>query len=164
MKKLILYLFPLVALISIFMIYKSVNLNPTEIVNSDRKPLHFKDNEIQCPQCFMYLVGEKFTAQAITSDNKTHFFDDVGCMVLWLEDNHKEDKNITRWVFSLDTKMWVKAEEAFYSIDDKTPMEYGFGAYEKSIANAINYEQMKLKMLRGENMSNPKIRQQILGK
>jgi nitrous oxide reductase accessory protein NosL len=66
-------------------------------------------------------------------------------------------------VYASDTKKWINAQKAFYSINDKTPMNYGFGAYEKAIENSINYSEMKLKMLRGENMTNPKIRKKILG-
>ncbi|WP_024953823.1 hypothetical protein [Sulfurospirillum arcachonense] len=164
MKKIILYIFPLVAIFVLFGVYTSLNQNPTEVVNTKKEPLSFKDNKIVCPQCNMFLVGKKYTAQAITSDRKTHFFDDVGCMILWLEENAKDDKEVVEWVYSLDTKKWVNAVDAFYSINDKnSPMHYGFGAYENSKKEYIPYEQMKLRMLRGENLLNPKIRKKILG-
>ena len=112
----------------------------------------------------MFLVEKAHTAQAITPDKKTHFFDDPGCLVLWIEKNYKEsDKDIVKWVYTLDSKNWIDARKAFYSINDKTPMNYGFGAYEKLVENSIDYDEMKLKMLRGENMTNPKIRKKILG-
>jgi len=117
---------------------------------------------LKCPQCNMFLVGKKNTAETVTSDGQTHFFDDVGCLVLWIEENVKDDKGLVSWVYTLDTNKWVKSNNAFYSISDSTPMHYGFGAYEKSFKKAIGYEEMKLKMLRGENMANPKIRKKIL--
>ena len=160
MKKAILVLFPILILVGVFLFLKVEN--PTDIVNTNKEPLEFKDNQIQCPQCNMFLVGKKYTAESVTSDGKTHFFDDVGCMVLWVEQNVKEDSGLVGWVFTLDTKKWVKSDNAFYSINDGTPMHYGFGAYEKNEKKMISFEEMKLRMLRGENMTNPKIRKKIL--
>ena len=62
---------------------------------------------------------------------------------------------------SKDTKQWINAKEAFYSLTDRTPMGYGFGAYKKKKDGFINYETMKLKMLRGETLNNPRIRQEL---
>ncbi len=42
-------------------------------------------------------------------------------------------------------------------------MMYGFSAYENKQENIIYYEEVMMKMLRGEHMANPKIRKQILG-
>lgn len=164
MKKIILYSFPLIAIIGILVLVKISNQSVLDIDNNEKIALEFKPNKVQCPQCNMFLVEKEHTAQAITIDNKTHFFDDPGCMVLWIEENYKtSEKEIVKWVYALDTKKWIDAQKAFYSINDKTPMNYGFGAYEKTIDNAIDYSEMKLKMLRGENMTNPKIRKKILG-
>ena len=161
MKKAILVMFPIVILLGAFLFLKTED--PTQVTNLKKEPLEFKDNTIQCPQCNMFLVGKKYTAETVTHDGKTHFFDDVGCMVLWVEQNVKDDNELVGWVFTLDSQKWVKADKAFYSINDGTPMHYGFGAYEKSFEKAIEYEEMKLRMLRGENMTNPKIRKKILG-
>jgi hypothetical protein len=160
MKKVILILFPIILLVGTFFIMKTEN--PSDIKNIKQEPLEFKDNQIQCPQCNMFLVGKKYTAETVTSDGKTHFFDDPGCLVLWVEENVKDDKSLVSWVYTLDTNKWVKANSAFYSINDSTPMHYGFGAYESSVNNSIKYEEMKLRMLRGENMTNPKIRKKIM--
>ncbi len=161
MKKTILILFPIILLVGAFLFTRTQD--PSNIVNTKKEPLEFKDNTLQCPQCNMFLVGKKYTAETITSEGKTHFFDDVGCMVLWAEENLKGDKNLVSWVYTLDSHKWVKSNKAFYSINDGTPMHYGFGAYEHSFEKAIKYDEMKLRMLRGENMTNPKIRKKILG-
>lgn len=160
MKKAILIFFPIILLLGVFLLMKTEN--PSDIVNTKKEPLEFKDNQIQCPKCNMFLVGKKYTAETVTSDGQTHFFDDVGCLVLWAQENVKDDKSLVSWVYTLDSNRWVKSNSAFYSINDSTPMHYGFGAYEKSFEKAIGYEEMKLKMLRGENMTNPKIRKKIL--
>ena len=92
--------------------------------------------------------------------NKTHF-DDMGCLILWTK---KEGKNPSdAMVFTKDTKHYIKATDAYYTITERTPMGYGFTAYEKAQTKSIKFDEMKLRMLRGEHMANPKIRKQILG-
>jgi len=164
MKKMILYIFPIVAVLGIVILVKISNQSAMDIVNYEKVALEFKENEVQCPQCNMFLVHKEHTAQAITSDNKTYFFDDPGCLVLWIDQKHKKKANeIVKWVYAHDSKKWIDAQKAFYSFSDKTPMNYGFTAYENEIENYIGYDEMRLRMLRGENMTNPKIRKKLLG-
>lgn len=160
MKKAFLILFPIVVLIAAFVYMQNMNQKPTDIENSQRIPLEVKDNTVQDPQCHMFIVGKKYTVQVITSDNKTHFFDDPGCAVLWMDANGLTRKDVTLWFYTVDTKKWSK--DVYFSIYDGTPMRYGFGAYEKKRDGFIDYEEMKLRMRRGENMTNPKIRKKIL--
>ena len=42
-------------------------------------------------------------------------------------------------------------------------MLYGFSAYENECNGCIKFEEVIMKMLRGEHMANPKIRKKILG-
>ncbi len=166
MKKLgmwVLIVFPFVALGVLFLSVKSAHQLPTEVINSAKVPLEFKDNTIQCPQCHMYLVGKKHTAQIITTDLKTHFFDDIGCAIIWMKEQKIEPKSITMWVFSNDTHRYIDAFKAFYSTQDTTPMQYGFGAYEEYKESYIAFDEMRLHMLRGETMQDPKIKQHAKG-
>ncbi|NOX15352.1 MAG: hypothetical protein GXP61_04920 [Epsilonproteobacteria bacterium] len=111
----------------------------------------------------MYLSGNTFAMQIITSDFKTHFFDDPGCAILWLNSKKIEPKDVVIWAYSMDSKKWIDAKKAYYSISDfQTPMHYGFGAHEKNSEKYISFKEMRLRMLRGENMTNPKIRKKIL--
>jgi len=130
--------------------------------NHEHKVIDFKANIYQCPECKMPIETLSFASEAILPNGKTFFFDDPGCLILWLEDKEHKDK-ITLWIHALDTKQWIHAKEAFYSLTDNTPMLYGFGAYETSKDGLINFETMRLKMLRGENMSDPYIRKKLLG-
>jgi len=43
-------------------------------------------------------------------------------------------------------------------------MRYGFGAYEMKQDGFITFDEMRLKMLRGESLANPLYRKEILGK
>ena len=65
---------------------------------------------------------------------------------------------------SRDTQKYIDAKKAYYSLDEITPMGYGFGAYKLKQDGYVDYETMSLKMLRGENMNNPLIKKQLLGK
>lgn len=160
---LVLILFPLIALGSVFWFLHVKHQLPTDITNTEAKPLEFKDNTIQCPECHMYLVGKKHTAQIITADKKTHFFDDVGCAILWLKTEKIDPFQTTFFVFSNDTNRYIDAFKASYTLDDETPMKYGFGAYENAKEGMIDFRSMRLRMLRGETMQDPKIRQHLKG-
>jgi hypothetical protein len=52
---------------------------------------------------------------------------------------------------------------AWYGIKDATELRYGGGAREKKCVGCIPFEEMRLRMLRGENLTNPKIRKKLLG-
>jgi len=162
MRKLILILFPLLTLGLLAYIKYQTTRDITQINNHEQKPLEFKDNTVQCPQCYMYLVGKKHTAQAIDEAHKTHFFDDPGCLILWARDQKKELKTLTLWVFAMDSEKWIDMKKAYYDIKEITPMEYGFAAYESSKEGFITFEEMQLRMLRGETMANPKIKKNLL--
>lgn len=165
MKKstLILVLFPLLSLGVLFWYLSNAHETPDKINNTSRHPLEYKDNTLQCPQCNMFIVGKNDTAQIITTDGKTHFFDDVGCAILWIRDKKLTMQSITFWVHTRDTHAFIEASKAFYSVTDNTPMKYGFGAYEKKQPTSISFEEMQLRMLRGENMSDPRVRKKLLG-
>lgn len=160
---LILILFPIAALGGFFWYLHVKNLLPSDIDNKEAKALEFKDNTLQCPQCHMYLVGTKHTAQIITKDHKTHFFDDPGCAILWLKAQKIEPQDVTFWVYSNDTKRYIDAQKAHYTFLETTPMMYGFGAYENDKEETIDFNEMRLRMLRGETLQDPKIKQLLKG-
>jgi len=130
--------------------------------NFKKLPLEIKIGKYQDSDCGMVIEDLKYASEVITPSGKTHFFHDHGGFVHWLKDKKFKDDAVI-WVMTVDTKRWIKAQDAHYSINDKTPMGYGFGAYEKDDDSKIDYETMKLRMLRGETLNNPKIRKQILG-
>ena len=159
----ILILFPLLALGGLFWFLHVKHQLPTDIINKERVPLGFKDNTVTCSQCGMFLVGKKHTAQIITNDLKTHFFDDIGCAILWLKEQKIDPETITLWVFSNESNRYIDALKASYTFTEETPMLYGFAAYENPKEGMIDFTQMRLRMLRGETMSDPKIRQRLKG-
>ena len=112
-----------------------------------------------CPQCYMPLPKSNIN----TSYIEDTYFDDIGCMILWANKNDINLKVKDVKVFSNDTKKYIDPFKASFTINEKTPMNYGFTAYENSCKGCIEFDEVIIKMLRGENMANPKIRKQILG-
>ncbi|TKI69617.1 hypothetical protein FCU45_06050 [Sulfurimonas crateris] len=127
--------------------------------------LSSKDNKEKqkevCPKCNMELPSSNIYTAKLQSQNKSYGFDDIGCLVLW-----SQEKNISMYkaeVFTNDTQKYIDASKAYFSFNEKTPMSYGFGAYEIEKENTVKIDEVKLRILRGEHMGNPKIRKQILG-
>lgn len=166
MKKLIPLFIVLVimSIIAVVFISMAENKQPVSIVknNIEKKPLPLKVNFTNDAYCKMLITTKRNSMQVVSPDGKTWFFDDPGCMVLWLQDKpFKADAKL--WVYTIDTKQWIDAKTAWYGIKDKTEMYYGFGARENKTEGSIDYREMELRMLRGENLSNPKIRKKLLG-
>ncbi|HFC03835.1 MAG TPA: hypothetical protein ENJ74_03070 [Nitratifractor salsuginis] len=153
-----------VAIIAVIFISLAKKEGPVTLVkgNTAFKPLPIKLNATNDTQCKMLIKTERNAAEVIAPDGRTWFFDDPGCMVLWLKDKPWKGK-ATLWVHTLDTKRWIDARKAWYGIKDATAMHYGFGAREKRCKECIDFEEMRLRMLRGENLTNPKIRKKLLG-
>ncbi|MEA1915912.1 MAG: hypothetical protein U9N42_00110 [Campylobacterota bacterium] len=117
---------------------------------------HFQDSD-----CGMVINDLTYSSQVVSPDGNTWFFHDHGGMVKWLEKRPFKDY-ATIWVYAKDSKKYILAKDAYFSRVDDTPMGYGFGAYEKREENLIPYDEMRLLMLRGEDLNNPQVRQ-ILG-
>jgi len=131
--------------------------------NIEKIPLEIVLHKYQDSDCGMVIEDMTYTSQVVAPDGKTWFFHDHGGFIHWLEDKPFKEKAII-WVYTKDTKKWIDAHKAYYSLNDITPMGYGFGAYEKNQDGFISFDTMRLKMLRGETLNNPKIRKKLLGK
>ncbi len=155
----------LISLIVIVFLSLAKNQNMTVIHegNLERLPIEMKLNKYQDSDCGMVIEDLEYASQVVAPDGKTWFFHDHGGFVHWLEDK-KFKNDVIIWVMSRDSKKWIDAKKAYYTLTDRTPMGYGFGAYEKKSAKMVDFETMSLKMLRGETMNNPQIRKQLLGK
>ena len=154
----------LIAVIAIVFVSMARKDAPVTIAkgNVAFKPLPIKLGKTNDTQCAMLIKSNRNAGEAIAPDGRTWFFDDPGCMILFLKDTDWADKAVL-WVHTIDTKRWVNARKAWYSTTDATAMHYGFGAYEKQKKGRIGFDEMRLRMLRGENLTNPKIRKKLLG-
>lgn len=155
----------LISVIVIIFLSLAKNQNMTVIHegNLDRLPIAMKLNKYQDSDCGMVIDNLIDASEVISPSLKTYFFHDHGGMVNWLSTKEFKDEAVI-WVKSRDSKKFIDARVAHYSIDDITPMGNGFGAYELKKNNLISFDEMSLKMLRGENMNNPLIKKQLQGR
>jgi len=153
-----------IAIVAIIFVSMAEKEQPVTLVkgNTAFKPLPIKLNRTNDTQCKMLIKSERNAAEVIAPDGRTWFFDDPGCMVLWLKDKSWRER-AKIWVHTLDTQRWIDARKAWYGVKDATEMHYGFGAREKRCEGCIDFNEMQLRMLRGENLTNPKIRKKLLG-
>jgi len=165
MKKFIPFLVVLLIVSIIVTIFLSLASNKQMIVikegNLKRIPLNIELNKVQDSDCGMVIEDLTFASQVVSKSGKTWFFHDHGGFINWLKDKEFKD-DVTIWVMSRDTKKWIDGRSAFYSLDDITPMGYGFGAYKNRETWHVDFNTMRLKMLRGETMNNPVIRKKLL--
>ncbi len=129
--------------------------------NPEKKPLLLERNKYQDAFCGMTIEDLTYASQAIRDDGKSWFFHDHGDFVEWLKDKPFA-KRVIVYVHTIDTNRWIDATKAYYTTMEKTPMGYGFGAYEHKKRGMIDYETMRLRVLRGETMNNPQYRQILL--
>ncbi|MEA3372028.1 MAG: hypothetical protein U9Q40_11905 [Campylobacterota bacterium] len=150
----------------IVVVFLSLAKNQNMIVihegNLERLPIKMKLHKYQDSDCGMVIEDMEYTSQVVAKDGKTWFFHDHGGFINWLKDKSFKDE-VVIWVMTRDTKEWINAEDAHYTLTEITPMGYGFGAYEKKTNEMVDYDTMSLKILRGETMNNPQIRKQLLG-
>ena len=165
-KKLLplLIIFVILGISTVIFVSMAKNDQPITIAkgNKEMKPLEFKLNFTNDSHCKMLIRKKENALEVATPSGKTWFFDDPACMVEWIEDKTFKDSSKI-WVYTLDTKRWIDAKKAWYGVTDKTAMHSGFGAREHKIENAIDFEEMSLRVLRGETLANPKIRKKLLG-
>ena len=165
MKKITPFLIVLIIISIIVIVFISLASWQQMIVvkegNLDRVPLVMAINKYQDSDCGMVIKNLEDASQVIAPDGKTWFFHDHGDFIHWLKDKDFKD-DVVIWVMSRDTKKWIDGKKAFYSLTDDTPMGFGFGAYEKKADSFVDFETMKLRMLRGETLKNPLIKKRLL--
>ena len=86
-----------------------------------------------CARCVMVVSDRVNTVQVRHPDTgKTYMFDDLGCTVLWFEEENIEwkDKAVI-WINDNKTGKWINARTAFYDTGNITPMDYGFAAHKE---------------------------------
>ena len=107
-------------------------------------PGDVKWDRITCERCRMVLSARTYSAQirAFKADGKSslHFFDDIGCALIWLEDQPwREDPRTQIWVTDWRNGAWIDARAAHYLPGKETPMQYGLGAQSEPAAGAIDF-------------------------
>jgi len=116
-----------------------------------------------CERCQMAISERKFAVQVVEpKSGKVYKFDDLGCTVLWFEENkipwQKEAK-----IFITDAKSgkWIDARSAIYTDESITPMAFGFAAYTKETlpkgSHTLTYKEIAKKIPIIEKLNNQKV-------
>lgn len=77
-----------------------------------------------CAHCAMILSDRRFGAQLVTPAGDRLFFDDVGCMVLAIDERGLDAARA--WVHDAQTGQWLDARSARYVAGAPSPMKLGF--------------------------------------
>ncbi|HIP11289.1 MAG TPA: hypothetical protein EYG73_01090 [Arcobacter sp.] len=160
--------------------------------NTKKEPLPIeeikKDKKIICSDCGMMVKMLNTSAQVVTPSGETYFFDDVGCMIRWVDKNSFKN-DVQMFVFVPECSCYIDAYDAWYIRDGITPIgygviaygtsmgalrsdltrsdqEYGFNNYKEKDADKSIYEfdEVKLYVLRGETLLHPIMKKIILNK
>ena len=146
-------LFSLLFIISIFF---------TSCDEKDKKSLHkvHWDRDM-CELCKMVISDRNYAVQVVNPTNgRSYMFDDIGCTILWFKEEKISWENEAKiYIANIEDGKFIDAKKAYYNIGKQTPMDYGFSAYKTK--NVLTFDEVKMKILRGETMQNPLIKQQI---
>ena len=116
-----------------------------------------------CERCKMAISDRKFAAEAIDIKTKRVYkFDDIGCAILWLNEQNIPLKRVKLYVTDAKEGRWIDAKEAVYVDDLITPMAYGFGAYTKSDTpknkTLYHFDYVKKRVFKIEEANNKKVK------
>ncbi|MEJ2386845.1 MAG: hypothetical protein P8Y27_05880 [Chromatiaceae bacterium] len=109
-------------------------------------PVAVKWDRQTCERCRMVLSDRKHAAEirarSARGRPKVHFFDDIGCAVIWLQDQPFRNAPGTEiWVTQWRTGKWIDARKAYYLPGQVTPMDYGLGAQSEPQPGALTFAQ-----------------------
>ena len=87
--------------------------------------------EDMCSFCRMAISEKRYAAQLLDSEGQVFKFDEIGCMVNFMQRNSVDGKTVARFVMDFDEGIWIKAEDAYYveSSEVTTPMNGGVIAF-----------------------------------
>ncbi|MCT8139276.1 nitrous oxide reductase accessory protein NosL [Anaerobacillus sp. CMMVII] len=108
----------------------------------------------RCEHCNMLVPDDLNATQLILADGRSLMFDDIGCMVEWVNDHGMDDVNV-RYVRDYHSEDWIVMEEAtfVYHKEFRTPMAYGV----YSFSSKVDAEAFVVEQGMGEIISYPEL-------
>jgi nitrous oxide reductase accessory protein NosL len=124
-----------------------------------RGPLELRYDRVTCERCRMVLSDRHHSAQVRLAEaegrSKVYAFDDLGCAVLWLEEDPDRAARASElWVNDWRTGDWIDARSAFYVPDQVTPMGYGLGAQPHEAPGTLSFAEAKVHIAEVERRLN----------
>ena len=119
--------------LSLFSIIILLGLTPCE--KKDATEIHnvHWDRDM-CERCKMVVSDRQHATQVINpATRRSYMYDDIGCAVLWFEEEKIEWADKAKiWVTDITTGKWIDARTALYDTNNITSMAFGFGAHENN--------------------------------
>jgi nitrous oxide reductase accessory protein NosL len=104
-----------------------------------------------CIICGMIISDPRFAAELRGGPERDLVkFDDVGDAIHWLRGQEwAQDPDIEFWVRDYETgTRWIDARTARYVTGVVSPMDYGFGAVERSGPDTMSFGEMEAEVLK----------------
>jgi len=102
--------------------------------NALDQPPQIRYGEDACDECHMLINEARFASAIVTSQAQTRRFDDIGCMLIYLN-KHQEDV-VYFWVTDFNSQKWLDAENAAFVQSDNIQTPMGFGIIAAANKNA----------------------------
>ena len=108
-------------------------------------PVEVKWDRDTCARCNMVLSDRRHAAQvryrpADGTRGQLKKFDDLGCAVLWLDQQPWRDHSgVEIWVNDSHSGDWIDAQSAHYKPGSLTPMQYGLGAQSEAGPGTLDF-------------------------
>lgn len=120
-------------LISILLISILVFSGCKNNLNQDKPPKIILGQD-PCDNCFMLINEMKYAASMWLENGEAKRFDDIGCLLDYLDKT--KDKILTIWVYDFGDNTPIKSQDAYYVKSDKilTPMSSGIVAFKNKNA------------------------------
>lgn len=95
-----------------------------------------------CAHCSMLLSDRRFGAQLLTGEGERKFFDDLGCLVVFLDERRVRDARA--WTRDAGGDGWLDVQAARYAAGAPTPMDFG---YEARAGAGLTWEAVRARVL-----------------
>jgi nitrous oxide reductase accessory protein NosL len=108
-------------------------------------PFEIRWDRDACEVCRMLISDRHFAAQLRGGPgHKAHKFDDIGELVYWLDQQPwKDAPDVEIWVMDVDSgTRWLDARKSHFITNQRSPMDYGFGAVEAPREGSLSFEEM----------------------
>lgn len=109
-------------------------------------------DRVACARCRMLVSEPAFAAQLQTRRGEVLPFDDPGCLLLHLEEEHPEVHAI--YLHHRHEERWLPRERVAFVLSGPSPMGYDLGAVERGQAGALDWE-AALERLRALEAARP---------
>jgi len=132
-------------------------------ISTDPVKIHW-DRDV-CTRCKMAISERKYAFEVINPHNgKVYKFDDIGCGVLWMDENKISWKDqAVLWVADAKDGEWINARSAYYTDESITPMAYGIAAYTKKNlpknTKSIHFDEAKKVIYKIEKLNMQKLKE-----